>query len=302
MTKTESEIPQSSDTTPNQEIVSDKAVKTELITESQAELVEPAAQVLVKKHSVVKNSCHIKIKRIKIFLILLTFLNLLVFGFLFYQSWDSQKATNTKIDNLNELLVDSQGPLAPMLKLVADLPVDRTQFKACLQSDKFQQTVEAQLKEATNSGVQSTPTHVIFDTQTNKTRLIEGALPFETLSKELVAFQNNQPTTITTETQNPRTELAVRKPDSSQDNWKGPKEARYIWIEFVDFECPYCKVANQELQKLLDKNPDLAFVYRHFPLTQIHPNAQKLAEASECYKDQYGQNGFWLIVNKIYSN
>lgn len=69
---------------------------------------------------------------------------------------------------------------------------------------------------------------------------------------------------------------------TSHDHVKGNADARITLIEYGDFECPYCARAYQSLASLLPKyGRDLRLVYRHFPLTDMHPDAQPAAEASE---------------------
>ena len=58
-------------------------------------------------------------------------------------------------------------------------------------------------------------------------------------------------------------------------------------IEFSDFQCPFCSRASPVVKQLREKWGDqINFVYKHFPLRSIHPNAQKAAEAVECARDQ----------------
>jgi protein-disulfide isomerase len=67
-----------------------------------------------------------------------------------------------------------------------------------------------------------------------------------------------------------------------RDHVQGPGTAPVTLVEYGDFECPYCRAAVpivQELQRLLDDQ--LRFVFRHFPLTGLHPHAQHAAEAAE---------------------
>jgi protein-disulfide isomerase len=63
---------------------------------------------------------------------------------------------------------------------------------------------------------------------------------------------------------------------------KGPENAKVTLVEFSDFQCPTCAAYEPQVKALLEKYPnDIRFVYRHYPLTNIHPNAQRAAEAAE---------------------
>ena len=77
--------------------------------------------------------------------------------------------------------------------------------------------------------------------------------------------------------------------DPERDHIRGPLEAAITVIEFGDFECPYCGQAEPVVRDLLG-GTDLRFVWRHLPLTDVHPAAQLAAEASEAAADQ---GTFW---------
>lgn len=95
------------------------------------------------------------------------------------------------------------------------------------------------------------------------------------------------------------TELKIKKP-GKDDHWKNNTNARYVWVEYSDLECPFCKKIHPDLVKLLGENKDtVAWVYRHFPLP-FHQNAQKEAEATECAYEQGGDEKFWDFADKIY--
>jgi len=71
-------------------------------------------------------------------------------------------------------------------------------------------------------------------------------------------------------------------PVSGRDHIRGPVTATLTLLEYGDFECPYCGAAHpilEEVRALL--GPRLRFVYRHFPLTNVHPHAESAAEAAE---------------------
>jgi protein-disulfide isomerase len=87
---------------------------------------------------------------------------------------------------------------------------------------------------------------------------------------------------------------------SSRDHIQGPQKAPITLLEYGDYECPYCGQAFtivKLVQDLLGNN--LRFVFRNFPLTQIHPHAQHAAEAAECAG---AQNKFWEMHDILYEN
>ena len=65
----------------------------------------------------------------------------------------------------------------------------------------------------------------------------------------------------------------------------GPAEAAVTIVEFADFQCPFCRMFNQEVDSLRGQGRSIRVVYRHFPLS-IHPFAIPAARASECAGNQ----------------
>jgi protein-disulfide isomerase len=80
----------------------------------------------------------------------------------------------------------------------------------------------------------------------------------------------------------------------------GPDNAPITIIEFSDYECPYCKRWHDDsFERLIETFPDeVRFVYRDFPLTNIHPNAAPAAEAANCAHEQ---GRFWDFHRKLFS-
>ena len=81
---------------------------------------------------------------------------------------------------------------------------------------------------------------------------------------------------------------------------RGPANAPVTIVEFADFECPFCGAFYPTL-KLVEKNyaDRVRLVYRQFPLTNSHPNAQKAAEASLCANEQ---RRFWDFYDALFSD
>ena len=83
----------------------------------------------------------------------------------------------------------------------------------------------------------------------------------------------------------------------------GDKNAPLTIVEFSDFQCPFCarfsSDAFVQIKKQYIDTGKVKFVYRDFPLSSIHPMAQKAAEASECANEQ---SKFWEYHDKIFLN
>lgn len=79
----------------------------------------------------------------------------------------------------------------------------------------------------------------------------------------------------------------------------GPEEAQVTVVEFSDFQCPACKASEPVVAQLKNNYGDtVKFVYRHFPLDSIHPNARLAAQASEAAADQ---GKFWEYHDLLFA-
>jgi protein-disulfide isomerase len=79
----------------------------------------------------------------------------------------------------------------------------------------------------------------------------------------------------------------------------GPEDAKITLIEFADFECPSCRQLDLVLRDMLPKNPDLRLVFKHYPLTEIHPWAMTAAIAGQCVFDQ-NPGAFWKFHDTVF--
>jgi Na+/H+ antiporter NhaA len=78
--------------------------------------------------------------------------------------------------------------------------------------------------------------------------------------------------------------------DPARDHIRGPARAPVTIVEYGDFECPYCGQAEPVVRELLADHGDVRYVWRHLPLTDVHPHAELAAEAAEAAADQ---GAFW---------
>lgn len=89
-------------------------------------------------------------------------------------------------------------------------------------------------------------------------------------------------------------------PVGPDDHAHGPEDAPVTLVEYGDFECPYCGEAHlvlQEVQRAMGAR--LRFVFRHFPLTEMHPHAGHAAEFSEAAA---AAGRFWEAHDMLYEN
>ena len=84
------------------------------------------------------------------------------------------------------------------------------------------------------------------------------------------------------------------------DHIRGQEDAPYALVEYGDFECPNCKQAAPAVKLLLSRFAGrIRFVYRHFPLEEVHPHALRAAEAAESVGSQ---GRFWSMHDLLFDN
>ncbi len=126
--------------------------------------------------------------------------------------------------------------------------------------------------------------------------LIGGALYYSNLKvSQIPAVNTTQPSGDTTITM---------RPVSADDHILGNPSAQVLMVEYSDTECPFCKAFQPTLQRIMDeygKDGKVAWVYRHFPIAELHSKAPKEAEALECANELGGADAFWKYENLIYA-
>ena len=95
--------------------------------------------------------------------------------------------------------------------------------------------------------------------------------------------------------------MTTHKRAAGEKDWvRGPADAPVTLLEYGDFECPFCGRAFRELKRLEQSVGDqVRFVFRHFPLTQVHPHARLAAEAAEAAG---AQGKFWEMHDTLFTH
>lgn len=215
----------------------------------------------------------------------------------------------------NQSLQNGQGAATPtgsaavsplsvenLKKYAKDLKLDTQKFNDCLDKDLTKAKVDADTALANSLNVRGTPGFFVNG------RFLGGAFPFESF-KELIDneiagkgtdnLKNYSKTLQDAAKQEAFNPKPVKIDIKEGDLIEGPAEAKVTLVEFSDFQCPFCIRASATVKQVMDtyKN-DVRLVFKNLPLVQIHPFAQKAAEASLCAAEQ---GKFWEYHDQLFS-
>ena len=129
-------------------------------------------------------------------------------------------------------------------------------------------------------------------------------------SKKVTTFGTPSGSTGTTETGTTDTtgtadQATVELNDiTSEDHLRGDLEtAQVVLVEFSDLDCPFCTRFHKTLLQVQAEYGDqIAWVYRHFPLDSLHPEARSKAEATECIAELGGNETFWTAIDALFDD
>src|SRR3954452_221572 len=94
--------------------------------------------------------------------------------------------------------------------------------------------------------------------------------------------------------------MELTPPLSAEDHVDGPDRAELELVMYGDFQCPYCTAAYPIVRRIRDQlAPRLLFAFRHFPLRNIHPDAERAAQAAE---GAAAQGAFWQMHDRMYES
>jgi len=87
------------------------------------------------------------------------------------------------------------------------------------------------------------------------------------------------------------------------DYIRGNPNAPIVMIEYSDYDCPFCKQFHTVMTDVMNQNAasgKVAWVYRQFPIGQLHPNAPKISEAALCVGSLGGSDAFWKFTDTVF--
>lgn len=93
------------------------------------------------------------------------------------------------------------------------------------------------------------------------------------------------------------------RPIDEKDHIRGNPNAPIVIVEYSDYDCPFCKNFHETMQQVMDNygaSGEVAWVYRHFPLEQLHPSAPRIALAAECVAELGGDEAFWKFSDQVF--
>lgn len=197
----------------------------------------------------------------------------------------SQSTSGSVANDLGSTVSQAITKEGLFVKYAQDLGLNKQQFESCVNNGKYTKDVNSDYDTAGAIGAQGTPTFII-----NGQLVPIGAAPYSEFQKILDA-----------ELQKPSNRSLALSLINSKDPTLGKKDAPVIMIEFSDFQCPFCgrfwKDTLPQIKKDYVDTGKVLFVYKDFPLRQIHPLAQKAAEAANCAAEQ---GKFWEYHDALF--
>jgi len=89
---------------------------------------------------------------------------------------------------------------------------------------------------------------------------------------------------------------------SNKDHILGNSDAKVVIVEYSDSECPFCKIFHNTMHQVINKyDGKVAWVYRNYPIAQLHPKAFHESVALECAFSQGGNEAFWKYTDELYT-
>ncbi|GIW69411.1 MAG: hypothetical protein KatS3mg101_0158 [Patescibacteria group bacterium] len=214
---------------------------------------------------------------------------------------------SSKVDRLEKMGKEAAKPTNEVavgaafdsVSLASSLGIDANSFKTCVDNKETKARVEEEENWGKKAGVSGTPGIIMYDTKTGKSIFIPGAVDLETMQNFMDSLIANKSVKLGNQEFKPEV-ISDLKSMVDQDYFRGEKTARVQLFEYSDYDCPFCKRVHPTLKSLLENNPgEVVWIYRQFPLTQLHPEARIKSEAALCAGKVGGNDAFWAYSDAL---
>lgn len=95
------------------------------------------------------------------------------------------------------------------------------------------------------------------------------------------------------------------RPVSANDWVRGDPNAKLVIVEYSDYECPFCGAYHKTMKEMMEtygRDGSVAWVFRHFPIQELHKQAWPIAIAAECVGELGGNEAFWQFTDRVFEN
>jgi protein-disulfide isomerase len=208
-------------------------------------------------------------------------------------------------------------PTAFLAKTAREAGADMTAYDACVASGRQDAPVQQSVAAAQALGFNGTPTFQLVLRSTGKTYTLVGAQPVDVFTRWIDALlAGKEPPKEEQAEAAPPPKFEVpfwAKPEGlapdptrpgftvAGDRYKGSPDAKFVMVEFIDFECSACQrhalTTQPELDKQFVDTGEIRWIVKHFPLG-IHPHAPVAAAAAQCAGEQ---GKFWPMYHSLFS-
>lgn len=179
--------------------------------------------------------------------------------------------------------------------------LDEANYEQCMATESNVDILNTHIGRARTYGVSATPTFIINN------KKVVGSQPPSIFAEIIDAELKGAPATVEEYSSAiqqlanaGRFEILDSRPDVSDAEVEGDRDARVMIAEFSDFQCPFCKRwVDQSLGGIREMlGDDVALAFVHFPIQQIHPNAPFAHVASVCAAEQ---GKFWEMHDVLFA-
>lgn len=231
----------------------------------------------------------------------------LIISFFFIgQMWTKLK----RLESGGAVVVNSEvtGVKKELAETAVSLGLNEEEFLACLDSDEAKNRVDNETQMGKSSGVTGTPGSFLIDTQDNYAVFVPGAFPYDTLDSIISTMSEGDRNDVEAAIANaseddPVSALTVNELEDIEglkdnDYVRGDENSEIYLVEYSDYDCPFCSRFHGVAQQLVDEGK-VAWVYRQFPLPQLHPDAETKSAAAICAGQLGGNDAFWEFSDAL---